>query len=139
MREKSPHGIKWKRILRWTGIILAVIFLLLSIIPYLIPVKPLGGDRHELVYANSEFLDLDGVEIHYRIFNNKADKAGNVLLVHGFGASTFTWRHTAPYLQDENFLVVAVDLPGFGLSERRKGLNHSPDARAECLWALLLF
>ena len=42
-----------------------------------------------------------------------------VLLLHGFGASTFSWRHVLPGLA-ESFRVIAVDLNGFGYTQRPK-------------------
>jgi magnesium chelatase accessory protein len=39
-----------------------------------------------------------------------------VLLLHGTGASTHSWRHVAPLLA-ERFNVIAIDLPGHGYSE----------------------
>jgi pimeloyl-ACP methyl ester carboxylesterase len=57
--------------------------------------------------------------------------------VHGFGGSTFSWRYTATYLVDKGFYVVAADLPGFGLSERVPGYNHTAENRAGYMWALL--
>lgn len=40
-----------------------------------------------------------------------------MLLVHGAGASTHSWRRLLPLLA-QDFMVVAVDLPGHGLSSR---------------------
>jgi pimeloyl-ACP methyl ester carboxylesterase len=40
-----------------------------------------------------------------------------VLLVHGFGGSTYSWRHVMPTLAG-SFRVVALDLSGFGWTER---------------------
>lgn len=58
-----------------------------------------------------------------------------LLLVHGAGGSTHSWRHLIPHLIPQ-FRVVAVDLPGQGFSQlgaqRRCGL----DAMAEDLRAL---
>ena len=126
-----------KRILKWTAIILAALFILLSILPYLIPLQQLTGNRHELVYDDSEFSLIDGIEMHYRRFAGGDGRGAPVLLIHGLGGSTFSWRYTAPALEQEGYLVIAVDLPGFGLSERRAGLEHSSVGRAEHLWALL--
>jgi 2-hydroxy-6-oxo-octa-2,4-dienoate hydrolase len=41
----------------------------------------------------------------------------DVLLLHGYGAtSAFTWRLTIPALT-EKFNVYAIDMPGFGRTE----------------------
>jgi len=126
-----------KRILKWTAIILAALFILLSFLPYLIPLEPLTGSRHEQAFNNSEFSAVNEIEMHYRRFAGADAGEPHVLLIHGLGGSTFSWRYTAPALEKEGFPVVAVDLPGFGLSERRAGLEHSSIERAKILWALL--
>ncbi len=115
----------------------SALFILLSLLPYIIPLQLPGGSRHELAYDNSEFADIEGVELHFRRWVGDDDSAVNVLLVHGLGGSTFTWRYTAPVLQVEGYRVTAVDLHGFGLSERQAGLEHNSEARAERLWLLL--
>ena len=40
-----------------------------------------------------------------------------LLLIHGFGASVYHWRYNLPYLA-RNYHVYAIDLLGFGLSEK---------------------
>ena len=59
-------------------------------------------------------LEVDGVKIFYR----EAGLAGapNVLLLHGFGASSAMFRQLIPLLSSQ-YHVVAPDLPGFGLTE----------------------
>ncbi len=125
------------KIIKRTTLFLAVLFILFSIAPYLVATEEALITREELAFSNSEFIEVNGVELHYREWPalNKIDK--NVLLVHGLGASTFTWRYTAPVLQEKGFRVVAVDLPGFGLSERRTGLDHSAGVRGEMVWDML--
>ncbi len=116
---------------------LVALFILFSIVPYLIAVEEAGISREELVFSNSEFIQVDNTEVHYRKWPAINDLNKNVFLVHGLGASTFSWRYTAPVLQEKGFRVIAVDLPGFGLSERKTGLDHSAEARGELLWAML--
>ncbi len=116
---------------------IVILFALLSMIPYLIPPQQLSGNRRELAYPNSNFSEAGEIELHYRYWGDNGGEERNILLVHGFGASTFSWRYTAPYLEAAGYRVIAVDLPGFGFSERKKGLEHSADARAELLWLLL--
>jgi pimeloyl-ACP methyl ester carboxylesterase len=41
-----------------------------------------------------------------------------VVLVHGFGTSSFLWRNVAPALAVAHFTAVAVDLLGYGESDR---------------------
>ncbi len=121
--------------LKRIAIILFGIFIILSIIPYLLPLNPLPEAPFEPTFENSTFLYTDGVIIHYRQWNENNEE--KVLLVHGFAGSTFSWRYTAEELAEKGYHVIAVDLPGFGLSERT--LNFTPTAknRAELLWDLL--
>lgn len=116
---------------------LLALFLLLSVLPYLIPLQTLEGNSHELTYGNSLFAAVDNIELHYRCWGDSFGKERNILLVHGLGGSTFTWRYTAPYLQANGYRVIAVDLPGFGLSDRQAGFDHSAAARVKLLWLLL--
>lgn len=58
-----------------------------------------------------------------------------VLLVHGYGASWASYRPVVSELSTA-FRVLAVDLPGFGGSERLEG-DYSPDAMADALVKIL--
>jgi pimeloyl-ACP methyl ester carboxylesterase len=64
--------------------------------------------------SDSKFVDVLNIKIHYKDFGT-----GNItfLLIHGFGAGTFSFD---PIMDDLSKYgrVVALDLPGFGLSER---------------------
>ncbi len=41
-----------------------------------------------------------------------------ILLLHGFGASSYTWRHVEPALLTSGYRVLTLDLKGFGLSDK---------------------
>src|SRR5262252_1154825 len=58
-----------------------------------------------------QFVDVDGNKIFYREAGPKT--APNILLLHGFPASSHMFRGLIPLLADR-FHVVAPDLPGFG-------------------------
>ena len=59
-------------------------------------------------------VEVDGSKIFYR--EAGPAKAPTVLLLHGWGASSFMFRNLIPILS-EKYHVVAPDLPGFGLTE----------------------
>jgi magnesium chelatase accessory protein len=59
-----------------------------------------------------------------------------ILLVHGTGAATHSWRNLAPMLA-QHFTVVAPDLPGHGFTDTPETPRLSLDAMAEDLTALL--
>jgi 2-hydroxy-6-oxonona-2,4-dienedioate hydrolase len=121
--------------LKLIGLVVIGLLIILSIIPYLLPLQELPGKEFEPFYDNSAVLAVEGVKLHYRQWAEGG--AEGVLLVHGFSGSTFSWRYTAPALAEEGYRVIAVDLPGFGLSERNLSFLPTADLRAELLWGLL--
>ncbi len=40
-----------------------------------------------------------------------------LILLHGYGASTYSWRYVSPYFS-KSYRVIAIDLKGFGLSDK---------------------
>lgn len=79
-----------------------------------------------------KLIDIDGVRLHY-----VEDGSGPaVVLIHGFGGHTFTFRHTVPALA-KRFRMVAVDLKGFGFSERPKGGDYSLTEQARLVLRLM--
>ena len=78
----------------------------------------------ELAGEYSNFITLNGIEVHYEFAKGKSDYL--VVLLHGFGASTFSFRHL---LQDFAKFgdVIAYDRPCFGLTVRPKDwLGENP-------------
>ena len=63
-------------------------------------------------------------------------RAPPLLLIHGFGASTYTWRHIAPELA-RTHRVIAVDLKGFGQSDKPFDSRYSVFDQAELLAELI--
>ena len=47
-----------------------------------------------------------------------------ILLLHGFGASSYSWRHVTAHFS-ANYRVLSIDLKGFGLSDRPADFNYS--------------
>ena len=64
-------------------------------------------------YANehSKFVEVDGLQVHYR------DEGSGfpIVLVHGTAASLHTWDAWTKRLK-ENYRVIRMDLPAFGLT-----------------------
>ena len=79
----------------------------------------------------STFAKIEGARIHY------VDRGEGppVLLVHGFASSLNTWRGVMKALEPKH-RVIALDLKGFGLSDRPPG-DYSPAAEAAILLGLL--
>lgn len=56
-----------------------------------------------------------------------------VVLLHGFGTSSFLWRNVAPALTLSGLTAFAVDLLGYGESDRPLDADYSIAAQAEYL------
>jgi len=55
------------------------------------------------------------------------------VLLHGFGTSSFLWRSVAPVLAAEGHTAYAVDLLGYGESDRPFDADYTLGAQAECV------
>lgn len=85
-------------------------------------------------FPNSCFTTVNNLELHYRLWEPAAETTkGNVLLVHGFSGSTFSWEKVADSLSHLGYQVVAADVPPFGYSDRNPRQNQSVTARAALL------
>lgn len=98
------------------GGIFAVLLVIVLIGPFLIPVPPLENTVpvESLAEADSRFIEVNGVNVHYKTFGQGEPV---FLLLHGFGASLFSWREVTEPLSQYG-TVIAYDRPAFGLTER---------------------
>ena len=71
------------------------------------------------------------------LFYEEKGQGSPILLVHGFGASTYTWRNIAPALAQDH-RVMAVDLKGFGQSDKPFDERYSVFDQAELLKQLII-
>jgi len=116
-------------------IIALVLYVLIWLVPHVMPVKPDPMD--EKPYSNSQFTRVDEVKVHYRYWASEADGTlGNLMLIHGFGGSTYSWRNNILALTEAGYNVLTIDLPAFGYSDRSKGINHSNSSRSALLWTI---
>lgn len=93
----------------------------LAIVPFLIPFHTSGTlTNAQAAGENAQFEELGGVSVHVEqvAYSGTCDcKAPLIVLLHGFGASTFSWREVEEPLSKLGE-VVAYDRPGFGFTER---------------------
>lgn len=130
----------WRRHRRLAILLYAAsaLLLLILVIPYLIP---LGRDRTEvpvedLMGENGRFLDIDGVRIY--VEEHIPDRPGEtIVFIHGFGGSTFSWRHNASFFADQGYRVVSLDMKGFGLSHKDFRSDYSHPSQAELVAKVL--
>lgn len=86
----------------------------------LLGVLLLAGPAAAAPFANSRLETVAGVELHVRHWPAQGPAPGcPVLLLHGLGGSTFSFRELAPALAAAGHPVWALDLPAYGYSARR--------------------
>ena len=94
----------------------------LVVLPLILPFQSSGTVSYR--EAGDQFIRVNDVDVHVdtREFTDACEcfEAGHeplIVLMHGFGASTFSWREVMDELSGFGE-VVAYDRPGFGFTER---------------------
>ncbi|MBU0493113.1 MAG: alpha/beta hydrolase [Chloroflexi bacterium] len=105
-----------KRILAVVLIALAVFVLAVLVVPLVVPLPPAPGTvpPEQLAAADSRFVDVNGLRVHVE---TAGSGESTLVLLHGFAASTYSWREVMAPLA-EHGTVVAFDRPAFGQTER---------------------
>ncbi len=138
--SNSPR--KWPKVLLWTVIVL---LLLIAVGPLLWPVPPLTDTvpPADLADPDSRFVAVNGLTVHYK---EVGQGEPTLILLHGFGASLFTWHQVMDPLAQIGHRVIAFDRPAFGLTERpvewnpadwAGGSPYSPDAQVDLVMGLM--
>jgi len=119
-----------RRILRGALIALGALLVLLAIgvIAKSRSDIPLATLKAHWATANSRFIGVDGMDVHYR--DEGAGPA--IVLLHGTSASLHTWDGWARELAKEH-RVVRMDLPAFGLTGPSPNADYTHDAYVEFL------
>lgn len=69
---------------------------------------------------SGQYAEIDGLKVHYLV-----QGAGDpIVLIHGLGGWIYSWRGNIEALA-QNHRVYALDLPGFGLSEKPADWDYS--------------
>lgn len=85
--------------------------------------------RPDVIHSeHSRFVNVDGIRLHYQEFGDAA--ATPMLLIHGYTASVYVWKTVAPMLADAGFRVIAIDLVGFGFSEKPHWFDYTIQSQA---------
>lgn len=76
----------------------------------------------------SQYITIEGTDIHFRDEGN-ADKPV-LLMIHGVLSSLHTWDGWVDRLSDD-YRLIRMDVPGFGLTGPAKKRDYSPEYSAE--------
>ena len=77
---------------------------------------------------NSKFVSVDGARVHYQEFGDVSKPT--LIMIHGYTASLYVWKTVAPMLADSGFHVVALDLLGFGYSDKPSWFDYAIASQA---------
>lgn len=110
---------KFRRVMTWA---LASGLAAFLVVPLLVPFKSSGTvSNTQAAGANAEFAQVGELKIHLvrEQFSGQANskQVPVIILMHGFGASTFSWRDVMKPLAKAAD-VIAYDRPAFGFSDR---------------------
>lgn len=93
---------------------------------------PLDTLKTKYAQAPSQFVELNGMKVHYRI----EGEGMPVVLIHGTAASLHTWDDWTAELK-KDFKVIRFDLPAFGLTGPHPQRDYSIKAYTEFVAAFL--
>ncbi|MCU0756280.1 MAG: alpha/beta hydrolase [Xanthomonadales bacterium] len=112
-------------------IVLLGLFVLLSVLPWLLPRGSEARTLPEAPFADSRITMLNQVRWHVRAGGPEGRPL--VVLIHGFAGSTASWDQTRPVLHGRGWRTLAIDLPAFGYS----GREPLPVDETGALWQLI--
>ena len=69
-----------------------------------------------------KFVKVNGLKIHY--VEGGEDEKPLMVFVHGFPEFWFVWRHQMRFFAEAGYRVLALDLPGYGDSEKPDNLDQ---------------
>jgi pimeloyl-ACP methyl ester carboxylesterase len=86
----------------------------------------------QLATAEDKFVTVDDIQLRYRSWGEQRSDQPTLVLVHGFANSVQTWKQLGPLLADD-YYVVALDLPGFGLSAKPVDHDYGNASQAQVI------
>jgi hypothetical protein len=101
-------------------IIIGALVLIIIILPQLISKETCTYTEAIEKFAKGKFVTVDGKKVHYV----EAGNGSPIILIHGFLYHTVMWKKNIDALA-EKFKVYAIDLWGWGYSERLKEKEYS--------------
>lgn len=75
------------------------------------PDIPVENLKAQYTNEYSQFVEVDGMQVHYQ----RKGQGHPLVLVHGFSGHVWNWREWMEHLPSD-FELIAMDLPGFGLT-----------------------
>jgi pimeloyl-ACP methyl ester carboxylesterase len=93
------------------------------------------ADPADFADPDGVFLDVDGLQTY--VWVRGPEDGAPVLLMHGFGGSTYNFRYNIDALAEAGYRAIAFDRPPFGLTAKPADYDYSHAAQAEFVAALM--
>lgn len=113
-----------KNMAKGLAVLIIVVILLIAIVPFFIPIRPLEGlvSAQQMASEDSQFITLpfegtNGIDLHYLSDNLDANNNPTFVLLHGSLFNAFTWNNVMDFFAERG-RVVAYDQIPYGLSEK---------------------
>ncbi len=89
---------------------------------------PIDDLKKQYTYEDSKMMNIVGMNVHYRVTGSGEP----LVLLHGTGSSLHTWEEWTNQLSNE-YQVISLDLPGFGLTGKHFANDYSIKAYTDFL------
>ncbi len=89
---------------------------------------PLEELKKQYTYEDSKIMNIVGMNVHYRVTGSGEP----LVLLHGTGSSLHTWEAWTDQLSNQ-YQVISIDLPGFGLTGKHFANDYSIKAYTDFL------
>ena len=95
------------------------------------------SDSLDFIYnaEHSWFTRVNGVRIHYQEAGD--ENAPPIILIHGFISSNLVWTQILLPLASMGFRVIALDLPGYGYSDKPADAAYTIESQARMVVGLM--
>jgi len=105
-----------KKALKVLAYVLWGLLVVLLVGPFFLPVSGAPGTAapQDLAEENGSFVEVGDLTVYTE---QMGDGEPNIILLHGYGASVYSWRGVMPALAEYG-AVIAYDRPAFGFTER---------------------
>lgn len=123
-----------KKGLKWFVYISIPVWIVVIAVVYKADI-PVGELKKKYASEASQFVEVDGMQVHYRDEGNALDTVP-LVLIHGTAASLHTWD-TCTKEWIKNHRVIRFDLPAFGLTGPNAENDYSMERYSEFVNQLL--
>lgn len=117
---------------------LSILCILTVLFPFTSCTKTINAEQLVQLKQDKQFWTWNSsqgaFDIHYI---EKGHSSNQILLIHGFGAYSYSWRSIIDPLVEAGYHVWAIDLIGFGLSDKPENVRYGLDLFLEQISAFM--